>query len=296
MSDPWSCRSPSPANKNPHRASENCFSVGCGAVGRQITECKFLVLQVRQSPQSMCPWSQRRQRTIWRRHEAQVNRRAAFLIATDENGVDPRPNAHDTAHTGRALHGSRGAGVRCRSLAPGQRAGVASFSAAQVYPRSQPGDARRYRQDRSSRRRRKSPRDGGRGLQSGSPSFRPRPPSQTRLRESHAVVCRAPQKRPTPATKCCFRPSPTGPSQRGPETVSSPDATWLLVAFVSLPFMATHPWKFRVQIERACPRRSAGGALQPAPPAACPDRKEARGVPALSWPAILRRVQRDEWQ
>ena len=39
-----------------------------------------------------------------------VNRRAAFLIAkTDENGVDPRPNAYDTAHTGRALHGSGGA-------------------------------------------------------------------------------------------------------------------------------------------------------------------------------------------
>ena len=36
-------------------------------------------------------------------------RRAAFFIATDENGVDPRPNPHDTAHMGRALHGSGGA-------------------------------------------------------------------------------------------------------------------------------------------------------------------------------------------
>ena len=29
--------------------------------------------------------------------------------AADENGVDPRPNPHDTAHMGRALHGSGGA-------------------------------------------------------------------------------------------------------------------------------------------------------------------------------------------
>ena len=39
-----------------------------------------------------------------------MNRRAVFFIAqTDENGVDPRPNPHDTAHMGRALHGSGGA-------------------------------------------------------------------------------------------------------------------------------------------------------------------------------------------
>ena len=57
----------------------------------------------------MLPRSQRRQRTTWRRQEAQLYRRAAFFIATDENGVDPRPNPHDTAHMGRALHGSGGA-------------------------------------------------------------------------------------------------------------------------------------------------------------------------------------------
>ena len=37
----------------------------------------------------MLPWSQRRQRTTWRRHEAQVNRRAALPVATDEDWVDP---------------------------------------------------------------------------------------------------------------------------------------------------------------------------------------------------------------
>ena len=31
--------------------------------------------------------------------------RTALLITTDENGVDPRPNLHDTAHMGHALHG-----------------------------------------------------------------------------------------------------------------------------------------------------------------------------------------------
>ena len=36
-------------------------------------------------------------------------RQAVFFIATDENGVDPRPNPHDTAHMGRAWHGSAGA-------------------------------------------------------------------------------------------------------------------------------------------------------------------------------------------
>ena len=41
-----------------------------------------------------------------------MNRRATFFIATDENGVNPRPNAHDTAHTGRALHASGVALVR----------------------------------------------------------------------------------------------------------------------------------------------------------------------------------------
>ena len=35
----------------------------------------------------MLPWLQRRQRTTWRRHEAQVNERAAVPIATDEKGV-----------------------------------------------------------------------------------------------------------------------------------------------------------------------------------------------------------------
>jgi len=32
-----------------------------------------------------------------------------FIAAADENGVDPRPNPHDTAHMGRAWHGSGGA-------------------------------------------------------------------------------------------------------------------------------------------------------------------------------------------
>ena len=36
-------------------------------------------------------------------------RQAVFFIATDENGVDPRPNPHGTAHMGRAWHGSAGA-------------------------------------------------------------------------------------------------------------------------------------------------------------------------------------------
>ena len=57
----------------------------------------------------MLPRSQRRQRTTWRRHEAQLNRRAAFPIATDENGVDPRQNPHDTVHMGHATHGPGGA-------------------------------------------------------------------------------------------------------------------------------------------------------------------------------------------
>ena len=38
-----------------------------------------------------------------------MKRRAAFLIVTDENGVDPRQNPHDTAHMGHAPHGLGGA-------------------------------------------------------------------------------------------------------------------------------------------------------------------------------------------
>ena len=38
-----------------------------------------------------------------------MKRRAVFFIAIDENGVDPRPDPHDTARMGRAWHGSEGA-------------------------------------------------------------------------------------------------------------------------------------------------------------------------------------------
>ena len=82
----------------------------------------------------MLPWSQRRQRTTWRRHEAQLNRRAAFFIATDENGVDPRQNPHDTVHPSHAWLGPGGAGRpragRCHQT---NGAGVASFSPARAY-------------------------------------------------------------------------------------------------------------------------------------------------------------------
>ena len=96
----------------------------------------------------MWPESQRRQRTTWWPHKAQLNRRAAFLIATDENGVDPRPDAHDTAHTGRALHGSGGAApvVAIRQTGPAPH----RSQQPQSTPLPQPGNARRCRQRNAS--------------------------------------------------------------------------------------------------------------------------------------------------
>jgi len=114
----------------------------------------------------MLPWSQRRQRTTWQRHKAQVNRRAAFLIATtDENGVDPHRNPHDTVHMGHARHGLGGAAPVVSRQANG--AGAASFSEDRVYPRRSPGKPTAIATTSPPSRRRKSPRDGGRGLQSG---------------------------------------------------------------------------------------------------------------------------------
>ena len=58
--------------------------------------------------------------------------------AADENGVDPRPNPHDTAHMGRALHGSGGGGCGAGRCQQANGAGAASFSAARVYSRGSP--------------------------------------------------------------------------------------------------------------------------------------------------------------
>ena len=60
--------------------------------------------------------------------------------AADENGVDPRPNPHDTAHMGRALHGSGGAVpvVASKQTGPAPQ----SFSAARVYSRGSPCQVR----------------------------------------------------------------------------------------------------------------------------------------------------------
>ena len=134
-----------------------------------------------------------------------------FLIAqTDENGVDPRPNPHDTALMGRALHGSQGAAPVVAS----KQTGPAPHRSQQ--PESTPaGPAVAAR-----RRRPLSPGDllppGGKNLRAtgagdssrATPSFRPRPPSDTGHRESHPV-CRVPTKRTTTANKRTFRPSPT---------------------------------------------------------------------------------------
>ncbi len=125
-----------------------------------------------------------------------MNRRAAFLIATtDENGVDPHQNPHDTVQTGRALHSLGGAAPHrsqqikstlCRSTGP--PAAIATTA--------------------PPRRRPKSPRDGGRGLQSGYALLPSPAPSQSRRRQSHPV-CRAPRKPTTPSSMRAFWPSPT---------------------------------------------------------------------------------------
>ena len=52
-----------------------------------------------------------------------MNRRAAFFIATDENGVDPRQRPHDTARLGRARHSPGGAApaVATKQIGPASR-------------------------------------------------------------------------------------------------------------------------------------------------------------------------------
>jgi len=59
-------------------------------------------------------------------------------------------NAHDTAHMSRALHGSRGAGVRHRSLPPSRRGRCRIVLRRPSLPPSQPRDARHHRLDTAS--------------------------------------------------------------------------------------------------------------------------------------------------
>ena len=139
----------------------------------------------------MLPWSQRRQRTTWQRHKAQVNRRAAFLIATDENGVDPRQNPHDTVHMGHATHGPGGAApvVAAKQTGPApHRSQKIEFTP--VAARGSPPPSPRHRLPPGGENLRAT---GAGDSSRATPSFRPGPRHNPGRRgQSHPVVA-APQ-------------------------------------------------------------------------------------------------------